>query len=288
MAQPASPVKSTSIHSLFHKWKMLYIHTAQRDCAVKQTAMKSKRKNVISNVIIMLKILWSGIGMVDGRGKIGGTVLTKNRSGAAARVKVTPVNRRTPAQQFVRVGFGFLAQGFRALTASQVAAWNAAASGGFKSNNIFGNPISGSGLNLFVGLNKNLEAVGVATISDPPVQGTVDSPLQMDPTSDTSSTNMFSNLTFDGGSNTVPANTAIVLSATPPVSNGVSFVKSQYRIFTTQDAAVDTTTDNLRAAYVTKFGAPATGSKIFMQAVAVNKTTGQAGPPLTQSFVVVA
>ncbi len=228
------------------------------------------------------------MGVVDGRGKVQGTVLTKNRSGAAMRVKVTPINRRTSFQQAARVAFGFFAQGFRALTASQVAAWNAAAASGFISNNIFGNPIKNSGINLYVGLNTNLVTAGVAAISDPPTQGSVSSALTIAPSGDASASELFVNAEFDGAVNAVPANTFLVVAATPPVSNGVTFVKSQLRSIGGIDAAGDTTTTNMASAYSARFGALVTGQKIFIQVVAINKTTGQAGPPLLASFVVVA
>lgn len=250
--------------------------------------MKTKNLSGLRTVILFAKILWSGVGIVDGRGKLQGTVLTKNRSGSAMRVKVTPVNRRTSFQQSVRVQFGAFASAFRALTASQISAWNAAAAAGFKTNNIFGNPVSGSGLNLYVGLNKNLATVGVATISDPPSAEAVSSPLGIAPSAAAGADTMFLNAEFSGGTDVVPANTAIVVSATPPVSNGVSFVKSLLREIDFIDAAGDTGTTDLQTAYEARFGNLVAGQKIFLQAVAVNKTTGQAGPPLLASLVVAA
>lgn len=250
--------------------------------------MKKQTLNGMRTVILFAKILWSGIGIVDGRGKLQGTVLTKNRSGAAARVKVTPVNRRTSFQQAVRVQFGAFASAFRALTASQISAWNAAAAAGFKTNNIFGNPVSGSGLNLYVGLNKNLATAGVGSISDPPISDAVDSPLTLAPNAAAGASTMFVSAEWDGGTDVVPANTYLVVSATAPVSNGVSFVKSLLREVSGIDAAGDTGTTDIGPAYEARFGNLVAGQKIFIQTVAINKTTGQAGPPLLESLVVAA
>jgi hypothetical protein len=44
----------------------------------------------------------------DARGKLGGTVFSKNKSGAYTRRKVTPANPRTVAQSRVRNFFGTL------------------------------------------------------------------------------------------------------------------------------------------------------------------------------------
>src|SRR5690349_5692866 len=90
-------------------------------------------------IVLFAKILMSGIGIVDVRGKIQGTVMSKGKSGAIARVKVTPVNPRTVFQQTARALFSFFSQNFRALTANQVTAWNQAAANGFEARNIFGN-----------------------------------------------------------------------------------------------------------------------------------------------------
>lgn len=66
-----------------------------------------------------MKLNWSGFGAVDGRGKIGGHVASKNRSGAYARIKVTPVNPQTTFQQVARNLLTSLSQGWRALTQAQ-------------------------------------------------------------------------------------------------------------------------------------------------------------------------
>jgi hypothetical protein len=47
-----------------------------------------------------------GMMMTDARGKLGGHVFSKNRSGAYVRTKVTPVNGQTTAQTGVRAIFG--------------------------------------------------------------------------------------------------------------------------------------------------------------------------------------
>jgi hypothetical protein len=48
-----------------------------------------------------MKVLFGAI-VVDGRGKIGGHVMSKNRAGAFMRTKVTPINRKSSFQTGVR------------------------------------------------------------------------------------------------------------------------------------------------------------------------------------------
>jgi hypothetical protein len=247
-----------------------------------------KKLNVPSVVIIAMKMLWSGIGIVDGRGKIGGTVASKSRSGAYARIKVTPVNRRTSYQQAARVVLALFSQAFRQLSTAQISAWNNAAANGYTTTNIFGNTIKKTGLGLYTGLNTNLRTVGVAALSDPPPQESVGNMVSIAPTMAEGATTLFLFGTNSAGGNTVDADTELVVLATAPVSRGVSFVSSQLRIIGTVAAAANTNTTNLNSAYVAKFGQPVAGQKIFIAVTAVNTNTGQAGVPLKQSLIVAA
>jgi hypothetical protein len=245
-----------------------------------------KKVKIAQLPFVALLIKWSGVAVVDGRGHAGGSVFSKGRSGAYVRNKVTPVNRRTPAQQQVRAILAFFAQGWRALTTAQIAAWNGAASSGFSTNNIFGDAVKKTGIGLYIGLNTNLRTIGEPAISDPPVAGDVGNMLKVAPTAAVTGTTMFLFGENSAGGNTVDANTTLVIVATPPVSKGISFVKSQYRIISTIATGANTDTSNLWSAYVAVFGAPAAGSKIFVGCTAVNLTTGQAGIILSNSLTV--
>ncbi|GAG93440.1 unnamed protein product, partial [marine sediment metagenome] len=78
---------------------------------------------------------------------------------------------------------------------------------------------------------------------------------------------------------------ALVL-ATPGLSPGISFVKSEFRQITVLNYTHTSAHDGL-AAYVAKFGViPAAGTKIFMKLVMINITTGQAGLPISTSCIV--
>ena len=61
-----------------------------------------------------------GMMMTDARGKLGGQVFTKTRSGATVRTKVTPVNLKSSAQALVRNRFGSLSQGWRGLSEEEI------------------------------------------------------------------------------------------------------------------------------------------------------------------------
>lgn len=217
-----------------------------------------------------MKLKWSGFGAVDGRGKINGHVASKNRSGAYARTKVTPVNPQTAFQLAARSLLTSLSQGWRSLTEAQRAAWNGAVSS-FARTDVFGDLRNPTGKNLYTALNTNLTNVGASTITDPPLPqgaGTV-----------TAGALVMTN----GGAKTI-AHTGdtvghqILVWATPAVSAGRSFLKNEYRLIKVFAGGTGSP-ENIAAAYVARFGEPAVGTKVGVKLVSVNDTTGEMGTP---------
>lgn len=236
--------------------------------------------------VIALLVKWSGIGMTEGHGKLGGTVIQKGRSGFIARVKVTPVNPQSEFQQSVRSLLAYFSSKFRTLGDTVVAGWNAAAANGFITNNVFGDPIKQTGHGLYVGLNMNLIASNNAEITNAPTPEGVPSPLGISPAAATGA-NLLINAEFVGGTDVVPASTTLLVFATPPLSGGVTFVKNKFRLIGLIAAAGDTGTDDLGTEYGNRFGVPSSGDRYAVRVVTVNNSTGEAGIPL-QKFVTVS
>lgn len=227
-------------------------------------------------------MLFSGVGIVDIRNKINGTVFSKNRYGAYARTKVTPVNPQTDAQQAARNNLSTWSQAWRGLTESERQSWIDGAAN-FPFTDIFGNAKILSGQALYVKLNVNLQNVGGTALTACP------SPVAIPAITDLS-------LVADDSANTVTvtfaptpvaADFALVIYATPNVTPGKSFVKNLFRLVTSV-AAAGTSPAAISAAYIAKFGEPVEGNKIFIKALMVSTTTGQQGIPLQASTIVVA
>lgn len=228
-----------------------------------------------------MKIKWGAL-VVDGRNKIGGHVASKNRAGAYLRTKVTPVNPRSADQVTIRTRLSTISAGWRALAASAIAAWNSAVSD-FKKSDIFGDINSPSGFNLYQKLNNNLANVGGAALTLPPAPVAV----SIFPTASIAAAAGAQTLVATVTPATLPASESLIVRATDSVSNGKSFVKSEFRQIAIETAIVGGSI-NLAAAYIAKFGAigPA-GARIFMEFVHVNHTTGQASQP-QKVFCVIA
>lgn len=234
----------------------------------------------------MAKIKWSGIGIVDGRGKINGTVLSKNRGGAYARVKVTPRNERSPAQMFVRSNLAFLAQKWKTLTQGQRDAWGAAVSN-YTRTDVFGDVKTPTGYNLFMRINTALrdastelffnipaptvDVAGVAEVL--PVQGDTPDEIQV-------------------GVNFAPdseGNGYLLIDASPPLSAGVATAGSRFRRILSPEV-LDFETDipqvaGFNAAYKNIYGDPVIGSKIFVR-VTPMMSNGQRGVPMIGWYIV--
>lgn len=210
-----------------------------------------------------------GMIVVEGRGKIGGHVASRNRGGAYFRTKVTPVNPSSTAQQNVRNSFTDLSQGWRDLTPAERTQWNNAVSN-YQRTDIFGDLKTPSGKDLYQRLNGNLLAAGAATLTEPVMPQGSDSFTSFTLVADTTGGGL--DATFAPA---IAVGSSVIVSATGPLSAGVSFAKNKFRqidVLTSADASpVD-----LAAAYITKFGAlPPIGSKVFVKMSQVNDTSGE-------------
>ena len=209
--------------------------------------------------------------VTDGRGKIGGHVASKNRAGAYLRTKVTPSNPNTIAQAQARSILASLSQAWQTLTESQRSGWNDAVKE-WGTTDIFGDIKKPSGINLFVKLNANLISVGYPTLSDVPSKMEVPSVI-------ISSANLIilgDDIGINFNSSDANGFRALV-RATPTLSNGVSFVKSQFRVIGNEE--VFGTNLSIKNAYGAKFGVPLVGANVYanVQFVLPNgqKTTEQ-------------
>lgn len=229
----------------------------------------------------MAKIKWGAL-VTDGRGKLGGQVLSRNRAGAYIRTKVTPVNPQTSAQLVVRSRFTGLSQGWRGITQDQRNAWNVSVSD-YQTTDIFGDLKNPTGFNLYQRLNNNLLNIGESEINVPPlpdaVQAIVLASIAAAAGADTLA------LTYTP---VIDAFTKVKVFATAPQSPGKSFVKSEFRQIDVM-AAADVTPFSIETEYKAVFGSVgAEGQKIFVKFVPVNLATGQEGSASQASVLTAA
>jgi hypothetical protein len=225
----------------------------------------------------MAKVLFTAF-MADARGKVNGTVFSKNRGGAYTRTKVSPSNPQTTYQTTVRQRLASFSASFRGLTALQIVAWNNAVND-FLTTNVFGNTVKKTGLQLYVGLNSNIDLVGGTPLASPPA------PVEISTL--TASINTLTNAAFTVALGSITTDEYYVIEATPSVSPGRNFLKNEFRVVTTVvGTGSPIAAQNIFAAYSAKFGAPVTGQRLNIRVKVVNSLTGQAGIPVMDTQIV--
>lgn len=224
-----------------------------------------------------MKIKFGSI-VTDGRGKLGGQVYARNRSGAYVRNKVTPLNPQTIFQSAARAILATFSEGWRALTEAQRAAWTAAGVN-FPTTNQFGDEVIPTGKNLYTRLNVNLDDIGQSPITAPPSPAAIIEPGELTITGTAAPA---LTLDFTGGSGMT-----YKIFATPALSPGIGFFKNKFKLIDTFVAPAGTP-ENILTAWQERFGEFKEGDKIAIKAVPVVTATGQKGVGQTGTVIIAA
>jgi len=163
--------------------------------------------------------------ITDARNKLGGDVFARNRAGLYVRVKIKPKNPQTTIQQSNRANFSTLTKGFRSLTSAQIAGWNTLA-GSSTLTDTLGNSYAPSGLQLFIGLNRNLYLMGFSSITDPPQSKPSFAPIIVPGSSLEPLTPPLWQVLLNCTAEAVAGRANLQLSATAPQRPSISFVGS--------------------------------------------------------------
>ncbi len=217
----------------------------------------------------MAKVKFSAL-ISEMRGKLNGSVFTKNRYGSALRNKITPVNRRTTYQQSVKSLFTYYTQKWRSLTPDQHKAWNSVVED-FKRNNIFGDSVKPTGSNLYCELNANLAIISESELTNPPLQRVIEGvkSFKIDVNSTVGAERF--DIIFDPTSTNIEVYHLIY--ATRCYSPGKSFIQNEYRLIGYIEPDSDSPYDALTS-WTDRFGPLVSGQKVSVKLVPVHKDTG--------------
>lgn len=223
-----------------------------------------------------------GMMMVDARGKLGGHVFSKNRSGAICRTKVTPTNPQTVRQALARTTLAQQSQQWSMLGEDQRNSWNALASTTILTN-VFGDNYKPSGKNLFVGVNANLLLVNKVPLLFAPAVVSPGSIL-----------NVTSACVIDDEELTIiPVMDAqallgsVVYKATAPSSQGTYNFTGKYVVIASSPASSVLSPVTLWNAYVARFGVPPENTKIGISCSTIS-SSGASSTEAKTSCIVVA
>lgn len=217
-----------------------------------------------------MKIKYSAL-VSDARGKLNGSVASKNRYGQYFRNKMTPVNRRTDAQMRVRGAFASISSAWRNLTQSQRDAW-AAVSKDNPFKDIFGDSHVLQGNAYFQKINMLLSTADLPLL-DTPVKIVTPTFQLIDMVTPFNENNMIVEVAPYLPEDVTPAVFAIY--ATPSVSAGREFLKNEYRHIGNLEYA-DLANNQLDIAdlYKARFGSGVAGSRIGIGVVGVDYSGG--------------
>lgn len=221
-----------------------------------------------------------GMMMTDARGKLGGHVFTKAKSGATIRTKVSPLNPKTSAQSEARGALGANSQAWRTLSETQRLAWNSAAQEVSKTN-AFGDTYFPSGKNYFTAVNNNLRNVGSQILVNPPALVQMPSLTSVEIAFDLLAEQIDIAPNFVGDE----ANIIIVCNATSGQSAGRYNFSGKYRKFNGYTLAGLPQDTAIYDDYVSKFGVPSLGQKVSFEFYLVNANTGQVSPRVTNTVL---
>lgn len=241
-----------------------------------------------------MKIVF-GQGVAEGRGKLGGTVFSRNASGAYARRYVKPVNPSTLAQQAVRAQFANLASAYRGLSAGEQNSFIVQAPN-YPQQDKVGNTITLTGQQLFNKMNMAVSTAGSAqpiTTAVPPlnnlpevIQPGVEILVAQEIVPNTTFRTFVAGVPTVGPN--VPAGFRAVVEATRAFSPGYSrFKDSDYKQIATV-AATQIIPDLDASNYGVLFGAFVEGAQYSFRVKLVSTNTGQTTPAVAANFIYTA
>lgn len=226
-----------------------------------------------------MKIKWSAL-VSDVRGKLNGSVASKNRYGSYFRNKVTPTNPQTASQMRVRGIFGAISKLWGGLTNAQRRAWEVFANQ-HQFTDIFGDAQTLQGNAMFQKVNMNLHKIGATLISSP--GEVIETPYIAD---SIAGMNVVDGVITTAGVDVefgeIPnADSVIVVYATPAISAGRKFTKNEmrfigaYPVDTTQNATSLDFLDDYKAVHGDLIDE---NQHIDIKVATVSKSTGLQSP----------
>ena len=188
-------------------------------------------------------------------GSLAGQTSSRNRFGQYRRSRAIPVNPNTSAQQAARDDFSAASQAWRGLTQAQRDAWAAFATTRPRTNSL-GQTIYLTGHQTFVGLRALLAAVGLTLPLVPPAGAAPE--LTVLAVTDSTAVAFEATAT----PNIVPANTAVQIQTSPPLSPGREF-NGDFR--TIRIAPATNAAEIVASDLTLRWGTLAAGQKFFLR-----------------------
>lgn len=222
----------------------------------------------------MASVIYSGVGITDMAGSIGGTVQQRNANGAFSRNKPIPTQPNTSYQTDQRAIFLEVVGTWRDLSQARQDAWIAfAATSAGEYTNRLGVVSNYTGQQLFIKLNLAAYTTSFP-IEDPPTQRAI-TPFAI--TAFTVEVDAGALITFDVTFDNVIATftPSAKFYATATLSAGINRPRrSLFKLIFETAGSVEGTTVDLTTEYEARFGVPTAGGKIFILSILTDPASG--------------
>lgn len=240
--------------------------------AAAKRLVAAKKLHLGIKLINMMLYLKADNGKLSGRAD--GNVYFKN---GVVRGFVVPSLVQNAYTTAARVALATFSSAWNALTQLQMRTWISAR--GFFTTNRFAQQVELTGKLLYTTLNRNLNLIGVAPIDVAPVPAAVEQPITL-----TIATLTAIAISLEFTVSPLTTSTMRVFATRGQTPGTFEPAQSEFRML--PNLTPDTSPINAFTRYVTKFGAPIVGTKIFFKLVAIDETTGQASPGIVESGIV--
>ena len=229
----------------------------------------------------MTKILYSGL-VSDQRGKLNGTIFSKNRTGNILKNFASPRNPQSNTQQPNRANWQFIVKNWQYLTTEQRASWSDLAAT-VTWHDKLGTAFNPTGQMLYLYCNQNLFVIGQ------PLLTTAVAPVVHELISSCSvSQNLLgvwgASLSFLPG--VISTDIFYRISATPCLSPGITYAKKYFRQIGILAPGTSSPVD-ITSLYLSIFPPPVSNRKIFVKLQPVENTSGFSSLPVFADFIVI-
>ncbi len=218
--------------------------------------------------------------VVDGRGKLGGKVFSRNRYGSYEKIKVTPTNPESAYSAQVRANYKTIVQTWSTLTDIQRASFNSGTKQ-FPQKNTFGDIHFLSGFGLYVSFNINrllLSQSLLVSCPSPTTSHFIQSANVEAREIDNTVTLNFSPL--------CPAGYVYKINATTSLSPGINYSNRRFKLLGFINSS-DTSPFDLSSLYIARFGNVGNaGQKIFFKISAIEISSGIESQPYIFSTII--
>ena len=233
----------------------------------------------------MAKIEWSGIGVTAGRGKLGDQVYSKNLGGSITRAYASPVVNPNFYGLLFRDTYADGVALWQTMDEDYRVLWNEFAKVNYVVNR-FGQPHLISGFNWFMKQNLNLVFANGSFTFKPLAKGNPNQPTRLDIVVLTP-TVFLMQLFNQPDTAVVPDNHVMFLCASDCVSAGITRKKTGLNVIATFPAGTNPSGTLLRAAWVTAYGTPIVGKRIFFKVYFVDLLSATKSNIVTANDIVV-